>query len=181
MEKIILTKKQKSLIKELDDIFSMFDLDYKNVKDVKKEFRTAYLQIVKDQIVRSQIIIFYTLIDEFLNVRLCNYFFGNKRSFIELWKTKKFQNFNYHILEELSLLQKLRFVKATMKIPKGIVNDIERFNSLRNGIAHAFFPENLKKSKPVWKGKNVFTLEGLEILIQDMEKMRKFFFKYLSN
>jgi hypothetical protein len=37
------------------------------------------------------------------------------------------------------------------KMPKGVVGDIERLNALRNGLAHAFFPENLKRSEPEWK------------------------------
>lgn len=68
------------------------------------------------------------------------FFFGHKRSFIELWKTKLFKLFNYHVLEELSLMAKLRFVKSISKVPKSVAADIERLNALRNGLAHAFFP-----------------------------------------
>lgn len=176
-----LTKKQKQLAAELDEIFSMFSLDYKQVDKYDKEFRTTYLVITKDQIIRSQIIKWYTFVDEFLNIKLCRYFFGNKKNFIYLWKTKKFQNFNYYFIEELSLMQKLRFVKSIVKIPKSITNDIERLNYLRNGIAHSFFPENLKKSKPIWKGKGVFVLEGIKHLKDDMDKITAFAFKSMNN
>lgn len=60
----------------------------------------------------------YVLVDEYLNGELCDHFFGRKRSYIALWKTKKFQLFNHHILEELSLMQKLRYVKSLRKVPK---------------------------------------------------------------
>jgi hypothetical protein len=50
-------------------------------------------------------------------------------------------------------MAKLRFVKSLSKVPKAVASDIERLNALRNGLAHAFFPENLKKSKPEWNGK----------------------------
>jgi hypothetical protein len=40
----------------------------------------------------------YTLVDEYLNVRIAHYFFGRKKSFIKLWKTKRFKVFNYHVL-----------------------------------------------------------------------------------
>ena len=53
--------------------------------------------------------------------------------------------------------------------------DIERLNALRNGLAHAFFPENLKKSKPEWKGKKIFSLEGLRFFLDDMAKLDGYF------
>lgn len=62
------------------------------------------------------------------------------------------QLFNFHLIEELSLMPKLRFVKSISGVPKGIAADIERLNSLRNAMAHSFFPENLKRQNPVWKG-----------------------------
>jgi hypothetical protein len=170
-----LTRKQKSLIAELNDISSLFSLDYQNILEYDKEARTLYLEKARDTIVRGQIIIWYTLVDEYLNTELSHYFFGKKRDFIKLWKTKRFRNFNYYVLEELHLMQKLRFVKAFKPIPKGFVHDIEQLNALRNGIAHAFFPENLKKSKPIYKGKNVFSAEGIKQLQLDMDQMWDFF------
>jgi hypothetical protein len=181
MAKDYLTKKQKELIKELDDITSVLRLDYQNIDEYEKEARTPYLQAAKDKIIRGQVIVWYTLVDEFLNMELCHYFYGKKQSFIKLWKTKKFQHFNYHILEELYLLQKLRFLKSIKKVPKNISENIERINYLRNGIAHSFFPENLKKSKPVYKGKDIFSLEGLKTLGDDVDKIVNYFLKLQSS
>src|SRR6266404_1889023 len=79
-------------------------------------------------------------------------------------QTKKFKNFNYNILEGLFLLEKLRYVRSFMKIPKKITKNIDKINTLRNGLAHAFFPENLKRSKPIYKGKSIFTLQGIQQL-----------------
>ena len=172
-----LTKKQKSLVTEIEQINSLLSLDYQNILEYDKDGRTAYLVSAKEKIIRGQIITWYTLIDEFLNMELCHYFFGKKKNFIYLWRTKKFQNFNYYVLEELYLLQKLRFVKTIKKIPKSISGDIEKLNFLRNGLAHSFFPDNLKKSKPIYKGKHVFTLEGLSLLQQDFDEIFDFFMK----
>ena len=143
--------------------------------------RTTRLEVAKNQLVRSQVIMSYTLVDEFLNMQICPYFFGRKRRFIYLWNTKKFQRFNHHILEELYLLQKLRFVKSFKKIPKSIEGDIQKLNALRNGLAHAFFPENLKKSKPEYKGKNIFTLQGIQLFMEDMHKLWEFFMRGEKN
>jgi hypothetical protein len=72
-------------------------------------------------------------------------------------------------------MAKLPFVKSISKVPKGVAADIERLNALRNGLAHAFFPENLKKSKPQWKGKKIFTVEGLHAFMDDMTKITEYF------
>jgi hypothetical protein len=119
--------------------------------------------------------VWYTLIDEFLANRICRYFFGRKRSFPELWRTKRFQLFNHHVIEQLSLLEKHRLAKAIRSLPKPVSRDIEALNILRNGLAHSFFPENLKSAKPIWKGKDIFTLEGITQLDTDMQALFTFF------
>jgi hypothetical protein len=169
------TSKQKRLIQELDGIVSHLGLDYSKIGDYEKAARTPHLERIKKHLIRGEVVGEYTLIDEFLNNRLCHYFFGRKRSFIQLWKTKKFKNFNYYIVEQLSLLEKLRFVKAISKVPKQVAAEIERVNSLRNALAHAFFPENLRGSKPFWKGKDIFTLDGLKRFSEDMRKVHEYF------
>jgi hypothetical protein len=175
MTKDQLTRKQKRLVEELDDICESLSLDYWKVLEYEKEGRSAYLEAARNKIVRGQVIIWYTLIDEFLNMELCHYYFGRNRPFPKLWKTKRFQLFNHHVLEELHLMQKLRHVKSIKKIPKSILSAIERLNALRNGLAHAFFPENLRKSKPEWKGKDIFSSEGMKALQEDFDDMVEFF------
>lgn len=170
-----ITAKQRGLIKELDELYYYFHLDYADlVSKLKGESLTAHLEVTKDKVIRAQVIIWYTLTDEYLNIKLCHYFFGAKADFIRLWKTKKFRLFNYHILEELSLMRKLAFVRALIKMPKQIVSDIERLNALRNGIAHAFYPQNLKRNTPIYKGKDIFTIEGLRLLRDDSERVLKY-------
>jgi len=95
--------------------------------------------------------IFNKLVDteHLLKHSSCHYFFARKRSTIQLWKTRKFRLFNHHVLEELSLMAKFRFAKSIAKMPKGVAGDIDRLNALRNGLAHAFLPENLKRSKHI--------------------------------
>jgi hypothetical protein len=131
------------------------------------------LERIKSHFIRGEVIIQYTLVDEFLNLRLVNYFFG-KRSSIKLWRTKKFKNFNYYVLEGLSLMEKLRFARAIKPIPKSILADIERLNSLRNGVTPAFFPENLRSSKPTWKRENMFSVAGIARFIEDTQRVTNF-------
>src|SRR5260370_13728356 len=157
-----LTTRQRRLVREIEQIAETFTLDYQDIRRYEREARTPVLETMKNKLVRGQVILWYTLVDEFLNIKICHYYFGRKRSFIKLWKTKPFQRFNHYILEELYPLQKLRLVNAIRKVPKTFVRDIEALNALRNGLAHAFFPENLRKSRPQWKGLNIFSLDGAQ-------------------
>lgn len=175
MKRNTTTKAQRKLIRDLEELWSLLSLDYTNITNYEKTSRTLHLERMKRHLIIGEVVVQYTLIDECLNIRLCKYFFGANMDSIRIWKTTKFQNFNYHVLEQLSLLEKLRFVRSFVKIPKSINGDIERINALRNGLVHALFPENLKKSKPIYKGKSIFSIEGINLFIEDMGKITAFF------
>jgi hypothetical protein len=170
-----LTKKQKALLADVGKISDLLGLDWRNINDYERDSRTPHLERMKRHLIIGEVVMQYTLIDEYLNVQLCHHFFSRKKNFIKLWKTKKFQNFNYHALEGLFLLEKLRYVKSFKKIPRKIAKDIDQINFLRNGLAHAFFPENLKRSRPIYKGKSIFTLEGIQQFVDDMSEISHFF------
>ena len=171
----VLTKKQKRLVTELQQLYDLLALDFYDIKTYPEKQRTVRLELMKRAAVRQEIITAYTLIDEYLASELCVHFFGTKEPFPRLWKTKRFQLFNAHFLEEMSLMPKFRYVKALKKIPKVIAADIDRLNALRNAVAHSFFPENVKKSRAEWKGKSIFASEGIERFSQDMIVVTGFF------
>lgn len=170
-----LSRKQSRLVRELAELSALFSLDFQNIAEYEPSSRTTYLEIARDKMIRGQIVVWYTLVDEYLNVEICHYFFGRRRGFIQLWKTKRFQRFNHFILESLSLLEKLVLVRAIRKVPRRLVADIERLNAVRNGLAHAFFPQNLRRNRPEYKGKSVFSLEGVRQLQTDVSGIRDFF------
>jgi hypothetical protein len=153
----------------------MIKLDYPYILAYERDARTPIIEHMRRKMILSEVLTRYTLVDEHLNLTLCRYFFGRKKSIIQLWRTKRFQLFNHHVIEELSLMAKFRFAKSIAKMPRGVAADIDRLNELRNGLAHAFFPENLKRSKPEWKGKNIFSMEGLKVFLDDMDKMTSYF------
>lgn len=170
-----LTFKQKKLIAELDEICGLINLDYQKIAEYEPETRTTYLELAKNQLIRGQIVIWYTLVDELLSCEICNYFFGRRRSHIDLWKTKRFKIFNQFVIEQLPLLQKLSFVSVIWNhFPKGHAKSIRELNAVRNSVAHAFFPENLQRYRPRYKGKNVFSLEGIKLLQDDMYNVNEF-------
>jgi hypothetical protein len=155
-----LTATQRRLVKEIGEICSDLGLDFYDIDEREPEARTAMLENAKRQIIRGEVVASYVLVDEFLSAGLCRYFFG-KRLFAEQWRTKRFKVFNYHVIETLSLNQKLGSFSAIWPVPKAIARDVRELNALRNGLAHSFFPENRRTSKPVYKGKSIFSLEGL--------------------
>jgi len=172
-----LTNTQRALLKEVQSLAERFSLDYPNILAFDREGRTHYLRAMKDKFIRSQVIIWYTLIDEFLAMALVHHFFGRKRSTILLWRTKRFQAFNYHFLEELFLLKKLEYVRSFRKIPPPIELTIRAVNTIRNGLAHSFFPENLKKSKPMYRKESIYTPHGIALLDEDMRAVLSYFLK----
>jgi hypothetical protein len=174
------TPKQKRLLRELDQIASLLHLNYREIREYEPESRTVRLEQVKRHFVRGEVVLQYTLVDEFLNNMLCHHFFGRRISFIRLWKTNRFRLFNYFVIEKLSLMEKLAFVKAIKTLPKSVVADVERLNAVRNGIARAFFPENLRSSKPTWKGQDLFSLEGITQFTEDMSDLYQFFFRKMK-
>jgi len=167
-------KVQRELTEQLKAIFSTLSLDYWNIETWEPEWKIARLEVAVRWLVKAEVVHQYTLVDELLACRICRYFFG-KRSFPLLWRTKKFQLLNYHVIEELSLMPKLRFAKSISSLPKGVAADIERLNALRNAMAHSFFPENLKRQKPMWKGKSIFTSEGFAVFEEDIANIHRCF------
>ena len=173
-----LTKKQRALVTEIKELMSTLSLNPDEIATLDDSAeRSARLNLAKDQIVRSMVILKYVLMDEFLSGVMCWHYFGKKRGFPRLWKTKRFQVFNYFILEKLYLLQKLDFVKGIHQIPKWVSSDLAALNDLRNGIAHSFFPQN-RRRKPQWKDRSVFTSEGFDRFLEDMQKLTDFFVEH---
>jgi hypothetical protein len=82
--------------------------------------------------------------------------------------------FNYHVLEGMPLLRKLALVKEYHDIPKPIEEIIVLTNTIRNAVAHSFFPMNKrdfkKTGKVTYKGKDIFTLDGLKRFDDDINK-----------
>jgi hypothetical protein len=170
-----LTKKQRELVADLKHLVSNLTLDPDEiVAEADPEARTPYLELARDQITRSSVVLKYVLMDEFLSAVICWHYFGKKRSFPELWRTRRFRSFNYFILERLYLLQKLDLVRSIHDIPGWVSSDLAALNELRNGIAHSFFPQN-RRRKPEWKGLSIFTRAGSDRFLQDMQKLSDFF------
>ena len=183
-----LTRTQKRLIADLDKIMARAGLDYRDILDRDPEYdkhRTVVLQSIMREIIRGEVISQYTLVDEQLGSKICGYMFDNKK-FMRLWKTKKFERFNYFVLEKMSLMEKLAFVKDVYMVPKAIAANIDSINAIRNALAHAFFPENLrayrtkhgsafrKLAGPHYKGADIFAFDGIDRFLDDSHAVVEF-------
>jgi len=144
--------------------------------DYQEEARTPLLEIMKQKLIRGEIIIKYTLIDEFLSVIISNYYFrrdpkSQSTAFRRLWQTKKFQLFVNYFLDEAYLLNKMRMVHEIKPLPPDVRNALERINALRNAIAHSFFPENRRQYRAqkmvMYQNTNIFSKEGIAKFLQD--------------
>ncbi len=167
-------------------IFARIGLDYWDLDEMEPAMRIHALRGVRREVIRGEVISQYTLIDEHLGSKIVQYLYPKKK-FIKLWKTRNFQRFNFFILERMPLMQKFAMVKDIYRIPKSISEKIEAVNALRNALAHAFFPENLKaymskgrpqprKSVPVtYKGVDIFTIDGIGRFLDDMGEISDFF------
>ena len=186
-----LTPKQKTLLAELEEISKIVRVDYWNIHQRPREWRTAFLEVTKRELMRGEIIGQYTLIDDMLATELCRYFLPGTDQ-IRQWKTKKYRRFNYFVIERLYLTQKLAFLKDVYKIPKQIASTIEEVNALRNAMAHAFFPENLRayhmkgppaSRKPVsvlFHGEDIFSTAGAKKFVEACGEVTQFLRKQLK-
>jgi hypothetical protein len=161
-----LTKTQKLLLKEARGIAALSRLDFWDIEKKDKESRTPRLGNAITQMVRSEVVTQYTLLDEILTDLACRYYFKKKGKRFILWRQKKFRVFVNYIMDEMFLIKKVELVHAIRPLPKEVKSTVHRVNSLRNALAHSFFPENRKEHRKVGKvlyqEKNIRTVEGLK-------------------
>ena len=169
-----LTRAQRRRQIEVDQIAMAIGVDHWNIEDLEDEARIPVLEVMKNQLIRGEIVMQYTLIDEHLTIAICDYFFRRrnpKRTYRQLWRTKRFRIFNHHIMDETNLLPKMRIVHEIAPIPGHITERIRRIDVLRNEVAHSFFPENRKAHMPkkarLYRGSDIFTKEGVDKFIED--------------
>lgn len=160
--------KQKQLLDEIKEITENEYLDpQKIIEDSEDNDETnAQLELAKDRLIRIVIISDYVLINEQIDMIICNYFFGKKTS----WRSKKFKIFNQHILERLTLTNKIELMEDFLKVPHQIKSFIFALNGLRNAFAHSFFPENRRREKPLYKRESIYKMYVLRQYKEDYGK-----------
>lgn len=178
MPKTKLTNLQRQIIADYDALAAPARIDAEQLPD-DTEDRTLRLRLVFHEWVRGQVIMKYTLIDEYLACIIANYYFGKPLEchYGKLWRKKKFKLFNHHVLDELYLGKKKDLVHAIRPLPRGISDKIMKINDVRNALAHSFFPQNRRryrgKARRVAYGGvtygdiDIFTRPGIEKFLSD--------------
>lgn len=131
----------------------------------------ALLINMTDQVVRSEVILEYTMIDMELDFVLYHHFFG--KNLPRARRTRRYRTLRL-MLQKCYPLDKLAFVRSFMQVPKAVASTIAAVNELRNGLAHNFFLYHLSPSKRSYKGLNIFTAKGLDVFRRDTSEVRKF-------
>jgi len=137
MAKTPITHSQRKIQRELDMIFARLGLDYWDLDEMEPAMRIHALRGVRREVIRGEVVNQHTLLDEHLGSKIAQYLYPKKK-FIQLWKTRNFQRFNFFILERMPLMQKFAMVKDIYRIPKGVAETIEAVNALRNALLMHF-------------------------------------------
>jgi hypothetical protein len=178
-----LTAYQRKIFRRYKSLLEVAGLDPEKVMDLAVSDPDAIvpvLELMINQVVRSTVVLEYTFVDEQLNYTLNRHFFGRGNKYLAARKTKRFRSFQI-VLQQLFILQKLSVIQTFKKVPKDITSKIYALNDLRNGIAHTFFIKGLRESKRTYKGNNIFSPKGLELFMDDMHKVRTFFWPWLKD
>jgi hypothetical protein len=171
-----LTKRQRQLIEDIELLAAPLRID-PTLLPIDTQGRTDQLLVVFHQWVRGQVVMRYTLIDEYLGNIIANYYFRKRKAghYRRLWKTKKFQLFCHYVLDELYLPKKRDLVEAIEPLPTGIGGKIMKINDLRNALAHSFFPQNRRRyynrGTLLYEGQDFFTKAGVEKFWSDADEV----------
>jgi len=159
---------------KLERLFAAVGLEPERLADYPRRDRVGQLQRMQRQTVVGAVLFRYTYIDEILSCVIAWDFFDRSLSFARLWRRKRFKAFNYFVLDQLYLAQKLKLVQYLHPVPKKLVGTIMALNELRNALAHSFFPEN-RRQKPQWRGRLIFDPDALEAFTTDTQGVVRWF------
>ena len=177
-----LTKLQRRIISDYELLAAPLKIDTTQLPEVEID-RTTRLELIFQEWVRGQVVVKYTLIDEYLSVIIVNYYFPKPTigHYGKLWRTKKFRLFNYYVLDELYLPRKKDLVNAIRPLPAGIGGKIMKINDVRNAVAHSFFPQNRrryhKQGGLLYDGADLFTKAGAENFLKDANEVLEVFYR----
>jgi hypothetical protein len=83
------TPKQRALRDELRELAKLFGLDFESIAGNPDQWTTMRLELVRHQLVLSEVIRQYTLVDELISSEIAEYFFGpftEVRNFPKAWR-----------------------------------------------------------------------------------------------
>jgi hypothetical protein len=169
-----MTSAEKGETEKLAQLIEAVGLNPSQITKYPRRYRVTRLQLMQRQVVIGAVLTRYTYIDEPLSCAVAWEFFDLSRSFPEHWRTKRFKAFNYFVLDQVYMAQKLKLVQYLHPVPKRITSTVMALNDLRNGLAHSFFPEN-RKQPPRWGGTLIFQVEAMKAFDADTQEVVSWF------
>ena len=169
-----LTRKQKLALTRYRKILVIVGLDEQELLSRAEDDPEAIvpvLDLMVDQVVRSEVITTYTWLDSILNSVLTDRIAGTQNSSIGPNRRKTLAL----VLDRLYPLQKLAIIRTFKKVPKKINSSIGAIDELRNGLAHSFHVSSLPKHRRTYKGQNIFTPAGLELFRSESQEVAAYF------
>jgi len=167
-----LSRQEKKILKEIEEIRNIiyeYDRELNNNDKEWKDIRPVRLQFERDNLIRAYVIHEHLWIDEFLSLMISGYFLRVKSP----RRSKRYRIFDNFVRDRLDFSEKVTLVKQIRKIPKNILSRIWDINTLRNAIAHYYFPE-IRPKKVRCRGKDIFEVSGFKQLVEDMDEANKF-------
>lgn len=129
-------------------------------------WHTTHLEQVRDKLVRGEVLSQYILIDQWLTVVICMYYFKRAGG-----RQKKLTLFKQYVMDEMHVLQKMRLVHAIKPLPAKVREHIERINAVRNAVSHNLFPQDRRQyaahRKVMYRGEDLFSMKGMEFFTFD--------------
>jgi hypothetical protein len=176
---MLLTKRHQRLLSEAREIMRLTGNDLTDLDKHSNESVYSNITVIIRQVVTGTVVTDYTLVDEQLAEIIVRYFFGSSSiHFGPQWRLKKYRIFVHYMLDETFLLKKMAIVDAINRIPSETRSTIHRLNTLRNALAHTFFPEHRKEYRKVHKllylRKDIFSSDGFKAYHEDITKVIDF-------
>jgi hypothetical protein len=183
MNKSDLSPYQRKVYKNYQDILEELGLNADSFIDSLDETDKAAiipsLKNMMDQVIRSEIILDYTLIDQELDSIIIRHFFRTGQKLVRTNKTKKYKTLE-KLLENIYPIKKLEIIQSFKKVPREVINIIHAINGLRNGMAHSFFLGKLKAVNKTYKHKDLTKVAALREFRADVSKLIYFFYPNLK-
>ncbi len=179
----LLSRQQRRAFKEYQRILEAAALNPERVLSFAEEDPDAVVPILRsmtDQVVRSEVIFEYTMIDMELDSILFQHFFGTGARLRAKRRTQRYKTLRSILRTFISFIS-CRFIRKFKDVPRSIVAKIAAINELRYGLAHTFFVEDLGPSKRTYNGRSIFKRDGFRDFRKDTWEIRCFFMPWLKD
>lgn len=162
---------------ELNEI--MFFLGYgypKSIGDYPESSSTKIgIELDIKTLVTGYVIRVHIELDEVLSEYISDYFLPmDSDPEINKKILDKRRLLKWNILDYLPFNRKVDFFNDTRKSKENAPSNLHEINNVRMAVAHIFWPELRKTDRSVYRGKNIFSFEGLKIFADDANKAVSF-------